>query len=649
MAERRTNVARLIVQFPGEAQVLVDGTVRGETNHVIHLDAGEHTITLEDAATEPASHTVKVEEHSDAEEIVRVGFGAAERPVERFSPLYCCYNGFLLGQFLSLSFSRSGQKHYQERRLRMLEFLQEIEVAVSLPEQSPGLGSREHEALLILILPKVLERSSQLTDFVLLGALLTHHGILYESDPETARLSLEQIERIRKQYNLPPIDIERFVMKKDDSDVDDVLSPSLAYLGEVVGRLEVELDTAFVIMPFKQPYASYFATFYRPSLEKTGYRAFRAWGGLSNEDYCDLLLKLIGKVGLVWADVSELNYNVLYEIGAAHALGKLSMLVVSEECSNTIPANIGHDTIVRYSPKAADWPEGTVRLMAMLLTTLKFAAERGQRLRVSPEGVEQTLKLTGEMFRQLITPPEASEAAKAGRQKYEEGDYAGAELCFDEAVRLGSDDALTLLSRGTVRFALGRDAEAEADLTRALDGGDTAETLKQRMAAAYLRGMARERQENYAGARADYGAAIELGYTDVQVYHRRANVNLQLGELTEARADAERARELADDAADTLALQGDILAAEKRYQDAVAEYDKALAARPSASAEFSRALALLMAGCAEEAALGYRKGVEIAEEDEPRWALRELEQKAVGLPGAQECRAILSAWRAEKG
>ena len=106
--------------------------------------------------------------------------------------------------------------------------------------------------------------------------------------------------------------------------MENVLSPSLAYLGKIVDTLEVERDTAFVIMPFKQPYASYYSMLYRPALESAGYRAFRAWGGLGSEDYCDLLLKLIAKCGLVWADASELSYNVLYEIGGT-------------------PTNIGHD------------------------------------------------------------------------------------------------------------------------------------------------------------------------------------------------------------------------------------------------------------------------------------------------------------------
>ena len=69
-------------------------------------------------------------------------------------------------------------------------------------------------------------------------------------------------------------------MPAHDVDPDRVLAPSLAYLRDVVARLPVESDTAFVVMPFTAPYAGYYASFYRPALEHCGYRAFRAWDGL---------------------------------------------------------------------------------------------------------------------------------------------------------------------------------------------------------------------------------------------------------------------------------------------------------------------------------------------------------------------------------
>ena len=197
---------------------------------------------------------------------MRVGFQPAQPPLDRFSPLYCAYNGFLLGQFLSLAFAQFGGREYVARRSRMLEFLSEIDVALDIPGAPPGLGSETHVDLLQAVLPRVLERSGPLADFLLLGALLTHYGILADSDPQTARETIEQFEHLRAKHKLPEIDPPRFLLDPERRDVDDVLSPSLAYLGEVVDALAVEPETAFVIMPFKQPYASYYGTLYRPAL-----------------------------------------------------------------------------------------------------------------------------------------------------------------------------------------------------------------------------------------------------------------------------------------------------------------------------------------------------------------------------------------------
>ncbi len=545
-------MARLMVQFPGDEAVLVDGVAAGRTNRVIPLPAGQHMVRLDGPATEPTERHVTTE---GSEDVVRVGFSPASEPLERFSPIYCIYNGFLLGQFLSLSFARSGRENYAERRSRMLEFLGEIEVAFDIPEAPPQLGGEEHADLLSAVLPQIAARSKSLADFVLLGGLLTHYGILADSDPQTANEMLQQFEWLRDKHNLPPIDPSRFVLRPGNLDMDDVLSPSLAFLAEVVDGLEVEPETAFVIMPFKQPYASYFGKFYRPSLEAGGYRAFRAWGGLASEDYCDLLLKLIVKSGFVWADISELNYNVLYEIGAAHAFGKLSMLVVRQDEAGTTPANIGHDAVVRYSPDSENWPADTVSLMAALIATLSFAADRGARLRVSPGEMQSALDHVGRQLVVLLTPPEAQAARDDGRHKLEIHDYVGAERAFDEAIQLGLDDVPTLLGRGWSRVALERHAEAEADFDGALTvARDEDASRSERAVAAYFRGIAREQQNNLEGARADYTLSIELGNADAEVFRRRAMVLVTLGRTREAREDADRARELSPDDEDMKAL-----------------------------------------------------------------------------------------------
>ena len=377
-------MARLIVQFPDDVVVVVDGIPAGRTNRVIRQEAGEHVIRLEGAETEPAELTA---EAPPGDEVVHVAFSRPQASVDRFSPLYCAYNGFLLGQFMTLSFAEYGREDYRVRRSRMLEFLSEVAVTVDVPEEPVGLGSDGQMSLLETALPQLQAHSRPLAAFTLLGTLLTTYGFLFESDPDTAQEILEEIEDIRAELALPAIESSRFIIGGDRRIVEEILSPSLGYLSEVVDQLAVEPDTAFVIMPFRNPYAAYFSTFYRPSLEAAGFRAFRAWGGLGSEDYGLLLLKLIQKSGMVWADVSEPNSNVFYEIGAAHAFGKLSMLVTSEDRADEIPANIGHDAVVRYSSAADDWPIGTVSLMSMLIAAVRAAAESGERLRVTPDAV----------------------------------------------------------------------------------------------------------------------------------------------------------------------------------------------------------------------------------------------------------------------
>lgn len=196
--------ARLVVQFPRDVAVLVDGADAGRTNRLIPVAVGEHIVTLEGETTEPAEQPVSVPVDGAATEIIRVGFSPVAPTIDRFSPLYCSYNGFLLGQFMTLSFAHFGLEGYPIRRARMLEFLEEVGATVELPEHPPELGSDAHALLLEAALRDLARCSPTLTDFALLGTMLTHYGILAESDPATAKASLEQVDFLREKHELPP-------------------------------------------------------------------------------------------------------------------------------------------------------------------------------------------------------------------------------------------------------------------------------------------------------------------------------------------------------------------------------------------------------------------------------------------------------------
>ncbi len=409
----------LIVQYPVIVPVLIDGVVAGETNQPIAVPAGAHRICVDDADdAEPAFRDLVV---GAADAVLDAAptfmtFSPRTRPVERYSPLYCCYNGFVFGQFMALGLTDCKPANYADRRMRMREFLEEIGAGVELPQQAVAFGSEEHTLAIARGVEALAARSSTMADFARLGLALivygNHAASAATGDAEAADAAADAaitIEDLRSRHQLPPPRLEQFVPRLVDGcsrDIDDVLSPSLAYLARVIQGLEVEDDTAFVIMPFAAPYAGYFASFYRPTLEAAGLRAFRAWGGLSNEDYCELLLALIAKCGLVWADVSDANPNVFYETGAAHAFGKIAVLVVHEDQAKQRPANIGHDVVMCYMPAQADWPLGAIARFAVVVVALRAAAVEGQRTRITPALLNASLEKSTERLRQrlLIRP-----------------------------------------------------------------------------------------------------------------------------------------------------------------------------------------------------------------------------------------------------
>ena len=442
----------------------------------------------------------------------------------RMSPLYCRYNGFLLGQLLAVAFCDvdGGALEDGGRGDRIREFLREIEIDVVVP-LSPGEdAAASHAAVLSAILPRLAACSRELAEFAILGGLLTHYALLARRDADTAAAILLEIERLRAVYDLPPIDPLRLAVSAQERTAERVLAPALSYLRDILTRLPVEADTAFVIMPWAPLDAVCFDGFCRPTLEHCGYRAFRAWAGLAGETYADLLLTLLGRVGMVWADVSTIDHDAAYQIGAAQALGKLGVIVARADRATAVPARVGRDAVVRYDPTAEDWPHSAVLLMSACLAAITLAAERGDRLHVTPSSIEGVFDEVSQALGRILLPPEAREAQRRGRRAMDAGDLLVAEASFDEACRLGLHDEETKLWRGWARLGLGRLAEASADLDAVLGKDPLAAPAGQwRPIAAYLRAVLREAEGDLPGALRDFELAVALGLPDADVRDKR--------------------------------------------------------------------------------------------------------------------------------
>ncbi len=536
---------KLFVQYPTAATVLIDGVAAGVTNQSLSVSPGRYRIQVDDEdGTDP--QWLEIDLAIDApdngigpEALSVIRFTPRQRPINRLSPLYSLYNGFMLGQFMAVSFAAYARAGYAERRMRMQEFLDEIDAVVTLPEHPPTFGGDEYHALVADVMRAVAFESQELAELALLGLQLVIYGHLAATGDEATEVIAAEVERLRQRHGLPAPDLPSFVpeLQPDGSvRIDELLSSALVYLSQAVSTLEMEPDTAFVIMPFVPPYAGYFATFYRPSLEAAGCRAFRAWGGLSNEDYCDLLLALIGRCGLVWADVSDRNPNVFYETGAAHAMGKVAVLLVHEAQVAQVPANIGHDAVMRYDPAEPDWPQRTIQVLALTVAALRLAAETGRRVRINRDGLAATLETVSKRLRGIVIPPEADDALQQGRDALRAGDSELARQLLDRAIALGSNDSDSFALRAMARFALD-DAEGTiADLHEALERNESPASGLYR-----LRGLARNQLDENIGAEADFSRVLAHDPTDADVWFFRGMAREGLAQWADALADYEQA------------------------------------------------------------------------------------------------------------
>src|SRR5262245_58307343 len=105
--------------------------------------------------------------------------GLVAPPIDRTaSPIFCWYNGILLGQLLALACAPAGRAGYATRRARIHAFLDELGLDVALPAAAPPPDGPGHAALLTRLLPPLAELSRPLAEATVLGGLLVQYGLL---------------------------------------------------------------------------------------------------------------------------------------------------------------------------------------------------------------------------------------------------------------------------------------------------------------------------------------------------------------------------------------------------------------------------------------------------------------------------------------
>ncbi len=189
------------------------------------------------------------------------------------------YNGAMLGSFVAAAGDPRAGNRYPFLRVRIQEYLREIGVDCELPQGHADFMA-EHETISRQIWLELQPLSQELWDFCLLGSMayfsLPEPSDEYWSDAELVedmkRLSIERL----CHYGIGAATFQHFLESFSGLDAptpfDDRLSSVLRLIRECLLPIAEENNTAFVSMPFQQPFIDRFSTFYQPLLANLGYR-----------------------------------------------------------------------------------------------------------------------------------------------------------------------------------------------------------------------------------------------------------------------------------------------------------------------------------------------------------------------------------------
>lgn len=198
------------------------------------------------------------------------------------------------------------------------------------------------------------------------------------------------------------------------------------------------------------------------------------------------------------------------------------------------------------------------------------------------------------------------------RMLVDSDENAAAADAFEWALELDPEDIDARFGLGVLALTLEQWQRAEQAFEQLYEAGKRADD------AAYYRGSAAESQEDYAEARRWY-RRVAGGSHAFDAKLRAARMRFLEGDLAGARAELRTLRRGNPDLAERLFLaEGELLYEARRFDDAVAMYDRALKRHPGdTDLLYGRSLALERLGRIDEAAEDLR--LALAEEpDDPR-------------------------------
>lgn len=137
-----------------------------------------------------------------------------------------------------------------------------------------------------------------------------------------------------------------------------------------LGDVPVDPQTVFVLMPFSRDLEPVFEAV-REAADRSGLRSFRADAISAAGSIIDQIFESIARSGLVVADLTGRNQNVMYELGLANAMGKDTVLLAQD--IGDVPFDIRSQRVLTYEPSLKSMHE----LRNRLIQAFEHYKERG--------------------------------------------------------------------------------------------------------------------------------------------------------------------------------------------------------------------------------------------------------------------------------
>jgi hypothetical protein len=146
----------------------------------------------------------------------------------------------------------------------------------------------------------------------------------------------------------------------------------------MVYRPTVDQKLCFVLMPFREPFDTYYARIIKPAIRDLGLDALRSDEIYGTSPIIQDIWTHIWKACLVVADVTDKNPNVNYELGLCHTLGVPTVIISRKE--EDVPFDYRHRRCIIYRVEDPGWDDKLRDDLKKTIGTIFGGSQQGSEL-----------------------------------------------------------------------------------------------------------------------------------------------------------------------------------------------------------------------------------------------------------------------------